>query len=266
MGVPDSIHQFLQYPLPTWETGCTAALVKAFSVGVSGGVPDGGIGEIVYLGAGGATYLRIATPESRLFYDENGLLALSAAEIRELKAVSKIRSALEVLEMVDPVGPCISHLVRTMQVVGAEDPDTDISYSHPDLPSAIFFSVCTDNNAVGRLRVAESILHETMHLKLSLIERMIPVVIPGASGRFFSPWRDELRPAQGVVHGIFVFRTLLDFFREAEGRVKDREAVGHVRDRQVQIGEELASLSGFEHCPDLTPAGASLITSLLPSS
>jgi HEXXH motif-containing protein len=153
-----------------------------------------------------------------------------------------------------------------MEVVGAEDADIDVSYSHPDLSATIFFSVCRDNSAVSRLRVAESILHETMHLKLSLIERMIPVVISGAGGRFFSPWREELRPAQGIVHGIFVFRTLLEFFREAEGRVKDREAVGHARDRQLKINEELSSLTGFERCPDLTPAGASLIASLLPSS
>jgi HEXXH motif-containing protein len=266
MEVPASIYQFMQYPLPTWETEGTTELVKAFSASASVEPPNSSLGELVYSGSGGATYLRIAMQDSRDFYDENGLLALSGAEVQDIKAASKIGGALEFLEMVDPVAPCISHLVRTMEVVGSEDPDTDVSYSHPDLPATIFFSVCKDNGTASRLRVAESILHETMHLKLSLIERMIPVVIPGASGRFFSPWRDELRPAQGVVHGIFVFRTLLEFFKEAEGWAKDREAVDHVRERRFQIAEELASLSGFGRCPDLTPAGASLIACLLPSS
>lgn len=263
VNLQDSVMEFIRHPIPTWDIRSTEALVQALMTSQITRRHAYNLGEPLCTGPGGVTYLHNLGFEGQGFYEENGLVALSEAELKEIKAVAKILGALEVLEIIDSVGPCISQLVRRMVVVGSEDADVDVSYSHPYLPDTIFFSVCCDNGAVSRLRVAESILHEAMHLKLSLIEKMAPIVNGAATGKYYSPWRDELRPAHGVVHGIFVFRTLQEFFRELEGRVKDRDAVAHAQVRHRQIGKDLASLSGFENCPDLTPIGASLVGSLL---
>ena len=59
----------------------------------------------------------------------------------------------------------------------------------------------------------EAILHEAMHLQLSLIERYIPLIeSTGETKLYYSPWRNEARPARGVLHGLFVFRAIYEFF------------------------------------------------------
>jgi HEXXH motif-containing protein len=113
--------------------------------------------------------------------------------------------------------------------------------------------------------VAESILHESMHLKLSLIEQIVPLVKPDTGNRYYSPWRDEPRPAHGVMHGLFVFRAVFDFFRSLNGQTR-ASIKDHLDFRQEQIIEEFRQLDQFDRCPDLTSDGAILIKNLLPLS
>jgi HEXXH motif-containing protein len=88
------------------------------------------------------------------------------------------------------------------------DPDTDVSFSVPELPTHIFFSVPPAEVAeVDRVaRVAEAIFHEALHLQLAVVESVSPDAFSSVTEpQHYSPWKRELRPLGGMLHAIYVF-------------------------------------------------------------
>jgi len=264
MSLTQTILEFLRAPYPLWENHLTRLLVET-SRPKEEFPKDGPASQWLIIAdqEAGSTYLTVPSPTDLAFYEENGLVPQSAVDLLDGEAAEKIRDALKVLAWEEPTERCIIQLVRSIHVVKSPDDEIDVSYSHPEWLSTIFVSVCGDNSLLSRLRVAESILHEAMHLKLSLIERIVPITKPFTGNRYFSPWREEGRPAQGIVHGLFVFRAILEFFRLIKGRVDQTEGLEHLFWREQQILSELESLKNFETCPDLTPAGTTLVASLI---
>jgi HEXXH motif-containing protein len=267
MSLTQTIFEFLRAPYPLWENHLTRLLVET-SRPEEAAPEDAPASQWLIIAdpEAGSTYLTVPSPADVAFYEENGLVPQSAGDLFEGMAAEKIRDALKVLAWEEPAERCIIQLVRSIHVVGSPDDEIDVSYSHPEWVSTIFVSICRGNSLLSQLRVAESILHEAMHLKLSLIERMVPITKPFTGNCYFSPWREEGRPAQGIVHGLFVFRAILEFFRLIKDRMDQTEGLEHLFWREQQILSEMELLKNFEACPDLTPAGAILTASLLPSS
>ena len=79
----------------------------------------------------------------------------------------------------------------------------DVSHSDPAVPFSIFLSV-PPAGQTGRLRLAESIIHECMHLQLSIVEKALPLID--------EPHAMYCRPASGVLHGLYVFSVIYQFF------------------------------------------------------
>ncbi|MEJ7684092.1 MAG: hypothetical protein WKG06_40815 [Segetibacter sp.] len=100
------------------------------------------------------------------FYDEHGLELLTENEIEADGALWKLKKAISILRLIEPAYNCITDLIRSIQILRQPDVEIDLSYSHPQIPFSIFLSVCDDDSIVSSLRVAESILHEAMHLKV----------------------------------------------------------------------------------------------------
>ncbi len=220
-------------------------------------ISDNDKGEIVYLEAPSFEYLL-------KFYDEHGLYPCSEDDLESNAAITKLKSAFAIIDLVKPAHFCITKLVRSIQVLKQEDEEVDVSYSHPKIPFSIFVSVCQDNSMLSNLRVAESILHEAMHLKLTLIENVMPLVKPNTGNLYFSPWREEKRPAQGVLHGAFVFCAILHFCKLILSNLKSLNEINYVLFRIQQISDEIKQLKDFHLCDDLTTDGAILIKNLLP--
>jgi HEXXH motif-containing protein len=179
-------------------------------------------------------------------------------------AILKLRSAVSILQLIRPAYDCITNLVHSIHVLRQLDTEVDLSYSHPDIPFSIFVSVCEDDLTISNLRVAESILHEAMHLKLTLIENIVPLVKANTNKQYYSPWRGEERPIKGVLHGLFVFKVIQEFFKELCKRQIMSEAREYLLERGRQISSEIAQLKNFESSNGLTAMGANLATSLLP--
>ena len=65
-------------------------------------------------------------------------------------------------------------------------------------------------------RVTEALVHETMHIQLSLLERRLPLVEPDRPESVaFSPWRNSERNVQGVLHALHVFVTVRRLWQRA---------------------------------------------------
>ena len=198
------------------------------------------------------------------FYDQNALILTPPEEIESSNIVHKLNCALALFKQDKALHETINLLVRVIQVVNQSHPEIDISHSDPKIPFSIFVSVCEDSSPISNLRVAESILHEAMHLKLTLLEAVVPLVNSDSSETFYSPWREEPRPIRGVLHGIFVFRAIHDFYTMLlKIQINSVENDRFVMDRIDEIKAELNSSNGFEQAKDLTLWGTKLVEQLL---
>lgn len=205
-----------------------------------------------------------AFDQLRDFYAEHGLEPLTERELAATYAPAKLRQALELLATVAPAYACVSQLVHTMQVLQSPEAEIDVSYSHPAVPFSVFVSVCEDTAFISSLRVAESLLHETMHLKLTLLEQVVELVLPDSTGVYYSPWRDEDRPVRGVLHGLFVFRAVRDFYLAFNNVAECSQDVRDFLENRIEsIGFEFEYLRNFTNSLDLSANGRQLALSLL---
>lgn len=111
----------------------------------------------------------------------------------------------------------ISKAVQLLQLCGLDDILTELnllirvivplkfikdshqSGSSPDFPGVICMSWTDDI-----LQFLEAIIHEAAHNKLTFVEKRNPLT-DSYEEIFRSPWREDLRPAHGLIHGSFAF-------------------------------------------------------------
>jgi HEXXH motif-containing protein len=199
------------------------------------------------------------------FYNDHGLETLPTGHLSTEDAISKLGKAFKVMTNIPGCFNCVTNLVKCIQILKTNDAEIDVSYSHPEIPFSIFISVCDEESFASDLRVCESILHEAMHLKLTLIEEQTPIVKANSEETFFSPWRDEQRPLRGVLHGLFVFRAILEFYkclRDQDKRLYDELNLSL---RIFEISYEIQELAKLSQCKDLTIAGQKLAVRLTQS-
>ena len=141
--------------------------------------------------------------------------------------------------------------------------DFDTSYSDPSLPLSVFVScpLPAERNRVERL--AENIVHEALHLQLSLVERIQPLVIDDSDEELVvSPWKEEWRTVRGLLHAVYVFGNLRSFWK---GVAAERpESSSFARARIQTIDSEMARATHLAGDRTLTAAGRRLATSILP--
>lgn len=163
-----------------------------------------------------------------------------------------LQAASGVLSAVDGLADTVGMLVRAIHPLAAPA-GYDVSYSSPNIPFSIFVSLPGDVETDRTLRLAEAILHESMHLQLTLIEQIEPLVTRGTF-QASSPWKSEPRPVSGLLHGLYVFAVIHQVFGLLR-RIRP-EAAAYGRRRQSKIAEEVATLP--EHPRGLSEFGAEL--------
>jgi HEXXH motif-containing protein len=143
-----------------------------------------------------------------------------------------------------------------------EDDDFDISFSLPDVPFSIFVSVPSKRMDNDALRVAEAILHEAMHLQLTLIEQCVPLVIE-TDKKYFSPWKSEYRHPRGVLHAIYVFCVIKQFLEFLNERNLSKPCNKYLTIRLKVISKQLKEVADFLSCPNFTDSGVYMSEHLL---
>lgn len=141
-------------------------------------------------------------------------------------------------------------------------PAYDISHSEPRWPQTIFISVPGQPAQVSALRAAENIVHEAMHLQLTTLERAHRLVADSRA-QMVSPWREESRHLQGVLHGFYVFHCISAFFAAPRlSGILDVEGASHVARRRAQIAKELSRLDFSRLTRGMTPKGRAFLAAL----
>lgn len=108
--------------------------------------------------------------------------------------------------------------------------------------------------------MADSLIHEHRHQKLYLLQRTVPLIkvdTPSVP----SPWREDLRPPSGLLHAVFVFAHLLEFwnylFAEGPAQIRSR-AKNQVDTTRQRLKSGITTLKRTR----LTPAGIELVERL----
>ncbi len=191
-------------------------------------------------------------------------------DVRLLDFQSKARTvpyqldeALSLLDLVPTVWPTVCQLVKSLHVIDPGGDEIDVSISNPSLPFSIFLSVPPTRSEIVALRIAEAILHESMHLHLTLIAQTAPLV-QSRGKMYYSPWRDEERNAEGILQALYVFGVIRSFYVVAPSWWS-AEVTCYVADRRAQIDSQIEQAQLFKECDELTSDGAALVARLLDS-
>jgi hypothetical protein len=267
------IKDFIENPIVLWENQLTQLLVekKTFELGNSEYNLNKSI--IENLSSEEASWplftnrqaIRLVKANERIeyFLQEHGLSTLPFDKTDFITIAGKVNAALDVFKNIPSTYNFIMQIVKSIVLIYSENDETDISYSHPDIPFSIFFSLCSDKANFAAIRVAESILHEAMHLKLTLIEQNVPLIKSNSKEVYFSPWREENRPVRGVLHGLFVFRAIFDFYSSLEKELLSVGEQQFLSKRIEEISQEMDKLRGFFESSGLTQSGSKLAKWLL---
>jgi HEXXH motif-containing protein len=217
---------------------------------------------IPLLNSTSALSVELLGDEGSRSYSASGVRFYSAEEILNTNVLNCLSDAIGVLSRTPNLTLLIVALIRSLHLIRPEREECDVSFSEPRLPFSAFVSVPGRRVHDDALRVAEGILHEAMHLHLSLIERVVRLV-EFTECRYYSPWRDELRSAQGVLHAIYVFRVIAYFWRTVKAMPVVSEERNYIETRLVQITEQLEQVRSFSACEYLTDDGRWLAQQLL---
>ena len=193
-----------------------------------------------------------------------GLEFAADADMSDMGFPATLVSSLDLVRKVLPLQGTIAGLCRSLHLLVASGRDFDVSYSDPSLPFSVFVSCppATERNRVERL--AENIVHEALHLQLTLVECVESLVIdiPGETP-VFSPWKNEWRSARGLMHAVYVFGNLRCFWKRVAADLP--ESSSFARTRVEMIDGELDAAKQLVTSRFLTAMGRRLARSYLVS-
>ncbi|HEY7403582.1 MAG TPA: HEXXH motif-containing putative peptide modification protein [Candidatus Angelobacter sp.] len=170
--------------------------------------------------------------------------------------IDSIQVALsEIIQPCTSLFAAVAELVWRCHILDAECEDYDVSFSDPAIPFSIFVSVPARVDRRSALRVAESLVHETMHLQLTLFEVCCPLVDQLSNWSMYSPWKQQPRPAQGILHGLYVFHVLRWMWQQIVQRTRIEIDHAFAMRRIAEIDDEISSVRAFEKSPALTKEG-----------
>jgi HEXXH motif-containing protein len=155
---------------------------------------------------------------------------------RDVRFDSRVRHALQVLEAVWPraVKDVCSFAWRVVPVTDR----SMVSYSSARRPGVLYIHV----GSRPSIRLAEDLLHETVHVRVHALESLHSLVVPcapdGEPPRFWSPWRQEWRPVRGLLHGACTFTAGEEFF-ERSLRAGERGALRLTASRRRWLARRL---------------------------
>ncbi len=149
----------------------------------------------------------------------------------------------------------VSELVWCCHVVLAQDDNYDISFSDPGIPFSVFISARAQHDRSAVLRVAENLVHETMHLQLTLFEDFCPLIDRASGWSMYSPWKQERRPVQGMLHDLYVFYVLRWMWRQISQATHSSTDRDFALRRILDIDEEIGTVHALEDSPALKKAG-----------
>lgn len=133
------------------------------------------------------------------------------------------------------------------------------SFSVSALKGVVFLSRCR-----SRARLAEAIVHEHGHGELYTLANLDPLVRPDAEGVYYSPWRNDPRPLNGLFHALYVFEKVAGFLQQLSRNgteALDIDIDERLTFIDLQLGVGIAQLVP----DDFTPCGLQVVDMIVQS-
>lgn len=168
--------------------------------------------------------------------------------------------ALEIIESFSPeLLAEIGRLSPDIQFVSDPEahPDQAVSLSDNSTPGALYVGVEVSGKPINPFLLADSIIHEHRHQKLYLLQREATLLEADAP-LIKSPWRSDPRPPSGLLHALFVFVCLHEYwlYVAATGPLDVREqAAKDIEQIRLRIDEAFPIMRGTK----LTKRGLELV-------
>jgi HEXXH motif-containing protein len=138
---------------------------------------------------------------------------LTAAQVAELRGT--LRAAWPLLSAASAAE--VAAIVKV--IVPYQAPDAGlVSTSSPQAFGTVAMSRQPD-----RYTCAETLVHETQHLKLCALLDLVELTRPDDGQRYYAPWRADPRPASGLLQGAYAFLGVSGFWREQRRAAPERE-------------------------------------------
>lgn len=141
------------------------------------------------------------------YYNEVNLL-LGDSNLKVF--AERLWDAFKIIHVVDKI--LYNDILSTIEFyVPLIDPAkcTSTSFTFNHFPHITFIS---DSSSIAT--ILENVIHEYHHDKLNLAMKFYDF-ISDKGIRYFSPWRNDIRPVNGLVHGIYVFVKIYSFYVKA---------------------------------------------------
>ncbi|MEV4639257.1 HEXXH motif-containing putative peptide modification protein [Actinoplanes sp. NPDC049548] len=259
---PERVRDLLGRPLfGVWAARCLTALRTGADPG------HAGVGYLSELAARARTPRTRRDPGRRLAADHDGLSIsvrledtdplraglglpptppLTAAELTRWQEMFAAAWRL-LVERVRPDAEVLATVLDCVVPVRPDPAARGISATSADAYGAVAISEPADPAAF-----AVGLLHETQHSILNAVQYLFDLLqAPDTLG--YSPWRDDPRPASGVLHGAYAYLTVTRFWRTLPGDPLARFEFARWRAAVAAAAEGLR---------DLTPAGERFVGAL----
>lgn len=174
----------------------------------------------------------------------------NAAVLTEL-----IGRSLALIRAADPgLGTRMDGMVEWYFPIDSPDRMTHNSFSVRFLFGSLFLSAAYED-----LRLAEAIVHEFHHNELYLAQEAVQFTKFHQDDIFYSPFRPDPRPLDGLLHALFVFTGVANFIAQVEQLPEMADSVRGLRHRRQEVVNQLRL--GLVQVPRerLTAAGEELI-------
>ena len=130
--------------------------------------------------------------------------------------------------------------------------DAGLSATAAEAPGAIALT-----DPTSTLGLAATLVHEHQHLKLNALDALVQLCGTGPA-RYYSPWRDDRRPASGLLHGAYAFLGIAEFWRRLDSADSSLRSAPLMQFARITRQLTLACTT-LRQCPELTDAGADLV-------
>jgi uncharacterized protein len=149
---------------------------------------------------------------------------LASPQLEELRAA--LRAAWPVLSPASAAE--VATIVRV--IVPYRAPES----GHVSTSSPQAFGTVAMSRQPDKYTCAETLVHETQHLKLCALLDLVSLTRPDDGQRYYAPWRTDPRPASGLLQGAYAFLGVSGFWREQrrvapEEEVRQRAQAGFAR-------------------------------------
>lgn len=137
----------------------------------------------------------------------------------------------------------------------SQPPTGAVGTTSPEAFGAVAMSLPLDP-----VSCAETLVHETQHLKLAALLDIVTLTLPDDGRRYYAPWRDDPRPFGGLFQGTYAYLGVTGFWRRQRQLADSRRRadVKYARRRAaVTLALETLGSSG-----QLTSAGLEFVNGM----